>query len=241
MDREQNRLPTPMSLERAEHRVPNRTWDVTWVGALMIVGAVSHVLQLLRVLQIGGLDSGAGRRTVLGILTLDSAPAIAATEAGMAVVSFVAGYGLLKRRAFGWWLAILIILQTFAVSIVNLDLYPLAMTVGIVSVPVGFLWYVLRIPLLRPFGGRTGIERISGSRGMVLDMLAKTVFVTSCLAVIAVFLSLFWLGQGHGMAMGSLLLAVAAHWIVAALGGLLYALLAWRHARRRPQSPLRTA
>ena len=240
MDREQHRLPPPIPLEKVEHRVLSRTWDVTWVGALMIVGAASYVLRLLRVLQIPGFDSRAGPATVLEILKVDSLPAIAATEAGMAVVSFVAGYGLLKRRAFGWWLAVLIMPYGYVGSIVNFDVNPLGITVSIVGLPLGVLWHALRIPLLRPFGGRTGIERISGSRGMVLDMLAKTVFVTSCLAAIATVVSLFWLGRGHGMAMGSLLLAAAGHWIVAALGGLVYALLAWRHTRRRRQAPLQT-
>lgn len=240
MDREQHRLPPPIPLEKVKQRVPNRTWDVTWTGALTIVGAGSYVLRLLRVLQIPGFDSGAGRATVLGILRMDSLPAIAATEAGMAVVSSVAGYGLLRRRAFGWWLAVLIMPYSYVDSIVNFDACPLGTTVGIVMLPLGVLWYALRIPLLRPFGGRTGIERISGSRGMVLDMLAKTVFVTSCLGTIAAVLSLLWLGRGHGMAMGSLLLAAAANWIVAALGGLVYALLAWRHTRRRRQAPLQT-
>jgi len=133
-------------------------WDVFAVGIVELATAGLGLLSAL-----GHLSSPSEPVTryayvaLFGLVRLRSSLWIGVDELLGGGALLVAGYGLIKGRAYGWWLSMgLVIMRGIPASLANLAMGPvIAISLG--SACIVLVWGLFRIKLFRPFGrGKEG-------------------------------------------------------------------------------------
>lgn len=144
---------------RKNQRAPR---DVLIMGIVsIIVGALFLISGLARF--CGPVDPAKSQMihvAFFGLVRLHSRFCIGAYELLIACASFIVGYGLIKRRAWGWWIMIVLIINGIPSSVANASIISLAMT------GVFLLWGLFRINLYHPFGMRLIASGNNGNKSV---------------------------------------------------------------------------
>jgi len=94
----------------------------------------------------------------LGLTELRWRPLVVVQESVLACLTFWGGRGLIRRRAYGWWLLMgCVLFQGIPETFANLGFLPgwctgLALVIGGATV----MWGVFRIPIYEPFASMFG-------------------------------------------------------------------------------------
>ena len=137
------------SLSSREERLPKDVW---------IVGCLTIAWGFSRLVRGVGLLAGMGVRgpslpafSLFGAISIDSEVALGITYVVYASAFAVAGYALIKGRAYGWWMLALLVLNATGSSLRAVKASPSTLVLPVVGM-FTYIWLALRAKPLRAFG-----------------------------------------------------------------------------------------
>jgi len=129
-------------------------WDVKLIGWLALTGGIAGFVMgsLLAWGVVGYRDADWCALTLFGTVDITSNLRLGIMYMVKGPLSFVKGYGLLKGRAFGWWLYMVTLVEASVNGILLAPIRPCVAAFGLSIICLQIAWLIFRARLYRPLG-----------------------------------------------------------------------------------------
>ena len=210
-----------------------RHWDVIVMGVPGILGGLLYFLDALEkaVVTTELPRQQSPYEVLMQALGIESSVVAAVCACFLGCLSLVGGYGIIRIRAYGWWLTLLKMGIGVSVSVACFRVRPFETCAAILGVPVSLAWLICRIPLYRPFVWRREYENALGARTDTRVLIAWSIAVALLVATVLgnswALLKLY--GSRPAFLWGPVVDAVWV-WIISICAGLAtWTFLRWAH------------